>query len=45
MQDALREILDRHHTALVDDLAAEFDREMELKIAAEREARHLPLNA
>ena len=44
MQDggqSWREILDRHHTALVDDLGAQFDREMELKIAeatsAERE--------
>jgi hypothetical protein len=39
MQDGLREmgwrqILDRHHTALVDDLGAQFDREMELKVAA-----------
>jgi hypothetical protein len=36
-----RQILDRHHTALIDDLGAQFDREMELKIAdataAERE--------
>jgi hypothetical protein len=30
----MRELLDRHHTALVDDLAAQFDRETELKIAA-----------
>ena len=42
MQDgSWREILNRHHTALVDDLAAEFVREMELKVAgatsAERE--------
>ena len=28
-----REILDRHHTALADDLGAQFDREMELKVA------------
>jgi hypothetical protein len=29
-----REILDRHHTALVDDLGTQFDREMELKVSA-----------
>jgi hypothetical protein len=34
MQDGLREVLDRHHTALISDLDAQFDREMELKIAA-----------
>ncbi len=42
MQDgSWREILDRHHTALIDDLGAQFDREMELKVSdatsAERE--------
>lgn len=35
-----REILDRHHTALVDDLGAQFDREMELKVSAVTAAEH-----
>ena len=35
-----REILDRHHTALVDDLGAQFDRELESKAAAATAAEH-----